>query len=201
MIKVIDNLVPKSFQNDIETLINDGDFAWYFYDSVTYNLKEITNKNITSTSALIHTVFDNFSPNSVGVNSPYYSFFKSILYFLDDKENINLKNILRIRIRRTLPKQGHTLKKYNAPHVDLVECSNYKSLVYYVEDSDGDTIFFNETKQKDTVSSYLNNVTEKQRVTPKKGTGIYFNGDIFHSGNNPVNFDKRTVINFDFETY
>ena len=32
---------------------------------------------------------------------------------------------------------------------------------------------------------------EIKRVSPKKGRAIYFDGDIYHAGNNPIKYDKR----------
>jgi hypothetical protein len=37
------------------------------------------------------------------------------------------------------------------------------------------------------------------RNTPKKGTGVFFDGLYYHSGNSPVDFRSRCIINFDFK--
>tara|TARA_R110000787_G_scaffold99583_1_gene204210 strand:+ start:1978 stop:2562 length:585 start_codon:yes stop_codon:yes gene_type:complete len=192
MIKVVDNLISKKYQDKIINTVNDNYFPWYFYETILSDekIKKASNKNITLTPAFVHTLF--ILPK--GINSNYYNFFIKIL------DTFNVKEIIRIRIRRTFKQETHSLKKYNYPHVDIDKQQNYKSLVYYVEDSDGDTVFFDK-KYKLGCPTFINsNYKEIKRVSPKKGRAIYFDGEIYHAGNNPVNSDIRTIINFDFTT-
>ena len=62
-----------------------------------------------------------------------------------------------------------------------------KSLIYYINDSDGDTIFFNKK------------LKEIKRVTPKKNTAVLFDSNILHCGCNPIKSSMRGVINFIFK--
>jgi len=57
-------------------------------------------------------------------------------------------------------------------------------VLYYVNDSDGDTVFFN--KQNEIVKS----------VSPKKGRVVAFDGSIYHGGGIPKK-GPRCAINFD----
>jgi hypothetical protein len=69
------------------------------------------------------------------------------------------------------------------PHNDT-DAPAYVSFLYYVNDSSGDTFFFNKN----------NKLVEK--CSPKKGTGVLFNSDILHAGSYPKIEDKpRIVIN------
>ena len=194
MIKILNNLVPKNRQKEIKKTLDSDTFPWYYYDTILSD-KEINkpgNKHITLTPAYVHTLF--ILPN--GINSDAYAFFvDSILSDL----NIPITEVLRIRIRRTMQHSNHDLEKYNYPHVDLKDETNYKSLIYYVEDSDGDTFFFDKTYQKGDPTFLDKGYKTLKRVSPKQGKAIYFDGNIYHSGNNPVKYDKRTVINFDFK--
>lgn len=196
MIKIISNIINKKEQNRLNKIIQDSNFPWYYYGNViegrNNNYKKY--KNITETDAWIHTLF--FLPR--GINSNYFDDFKIILSEFEKKEKIKIKELLRIRIRKTFYCKGHNLKKYNFPHVDLCNFSNYKSLLYYFEDSDGDTIFFKERYNKQKKFD-LTNLTINKRNKPVKGNAVYFDGDIFHSGNCPVNYNTRTVLNFDFK--
>jgi hypothetical protein len=196
MIKIIPNIINKKEQNLLNKKIQDNNFPWYYYDNVIEgrdnNYKKY--KNITETYAWVHSLF--LLPN--GVNSSYFDDFKIILSEFEKKEKIKIKELLRIRIRKTFYCKGHNLKKYNFPHVDLCNFSNYKSLLYYFEDSDGDTIFFKERYNKRKKFD-LTNLTIDKRNTPVKGNAVYFDGDIFHAGNCPVNYNTRTVLNFDFK--
>jgi|APCry1669189369_1035219.scaffolds.fasta_scaffold00035_25 hypothetical protein len=190
--QVIENLLSKHYENDIENTLNDINFPWYFYDEISKG--DYNNPAVTESFGLVHTIYDSYN----GVNSNYYPFFKSILYFMEDKFNIEFNRILRIRIRKTTPIIGHNLNKYNRPHVDLPEASPYKTLVYYVNDSDGDTVLFNEFYTLGESTEITKEISEYKRNTPKKGSAILFDGHRIHAGNNPVNYKQRIVINFDF---
>lgn len=199
--KIIQNLFPVSLINEIKETIDHKDFSWYFSDSIyTQKVKfDIKNNFITISPGLTHIVYDE------GIRSNIFNLLRSILYFLEKNEDFTISTIHRIRIRRTLPYPNHTEHKFNAPHIDLEQISQYLTFVYYVDDSDGDTILFKYTK--DSMSqkySEINNFTEKDvliRIPPKKGNGILFNGQMYHSGNCPVKYTHRTIINFDFSVY
>ena len=61
-------------------------------------------------------------------------------------------------------------------------------VLYYVNTSDGDTIIYN---QKEETKEY----TIKQKVTPKQGRVVVFDGRFYHTAEQPSN-DIRCVINF-----
>jgi hypothetical protein len=199
----ISNVIPESYQENIISKIQGiNHFPWFslhkighpdFFskgESVPY-----TDTNITDEVGFFHMVFD-------GKNfSPFFDFFYPILTFLEEKVSIKVKNLLRIRIRYTHPCSNHSLSKYAPPHVDYPSSNPYYTLIYYVEDSDGDTIlfdkFYDETQEYNPLEDYK--FKELYRFTPKQGSAIFFNGHRYHSGNYPVNYSSRIVINFDFE--
>lgn len=83
----------------------------------------------------------------------------------------NLQNILFARIFLTVPYE--TKMTHHAPHVDLN--IPHTSLIYYVNDADGDTLFFDEDYK-----------TQINSVTPKKGRAVLFNGLIPHAAGIPT---------------
>jgi len=62
----------------------------------------------------------------------------------------------------------------DTPHIDLDEGIEHTVVLYYVVSSDGDTIIYNERTESDT---YI----EKQRVTPKQGRVVIFDGGQYHT--------------------
>jgi hypothetical protein len=135
--------------------------------------------------------------------SVHYDFFRSILEFFLEKTGIQITNLLRIRLRYTHKGKDHSYEKYAAPHVDFNSNNPYSTFVYYVNDSDGDTIIFDKIFNPDEEEYnpvIAEPLTELVRITPKKGSGIYFNGHRYHAGNFPIEYSSRIVINYDFET-
>ena len=198
--KVLESFVPKSLQDEVEDYINSGNFQWTFFDNIAmdYGSKPMVfkNPNIVNPIGLVNTIIDNGQ-----IVSGHYSVFRPILLFLEYHENISIKQVLRVRVRRTLRDKSAPVTRYNPPHVDLNRAEPYKSLIYYVSDSDGDSVFFNERFNPETdFEGELKdtNVTECFRYPPKKGHGILFDGHQYHSGNSPIDNLHRTIINFDF---
>ena len=78
------------------------------------------------------------------------------------------------------------------PHVD-VDKEHYVFL-YYVNDSDGDTILYDQIS--DRVTSYTQeDLTEFKRVSPKAGRALLFSGNRFHAWYGPQDSYARCVIN------
>ena len=100
--------------------------------------------------------------------------------------NINYDNLIRIKANLNSNKTGYKKSSHQPIHNDT-HLTGFKSLIYYVNDSDGDTIFFND------------NLKEIKRVNPKKGKAVLFDSNILHCGSNPINTLNRVVINFIFE--
>lgn len=70
-------------------------------------------------------------------------------------------------------------------------------LLYYVSDSDGDTILYKERADSLTylAGAYPDSFTIDTRVTPKKGRAVIFDGLQFHSVSSPKEYLKRPIIN------
>jgi hypothetical protein len=195
--KIIDSLIPISYQNELENIINDNNFPWYFTDKINHNPnnRSYSDPFVTDAPGLGHLAFD---PDTGDINSFIFHKVKPILYFFEDKEKLQIDEIKRIRLRRTTPYPKHTLNHYTPPHVDLHTLNEYYSLVYYVDETDGDTVLFNDIYENDNKTTLYDKSEPIAKISPKKGRGLFFKGKIFHSGNCPVNYSKRTIINFDF---
>ena len=203
MIQIFQKIIPTTLQNHVDDAINNDMFPWFFMDSIRTQ-REYTEKylediprwdmtKVVDSFGLIHLVAINNERNS-----PYYDMCRTILYFLEEKANIEINDILRIRIRRTMRTPDTNESTYNTPHVDLLHDRPFYTFVYYVEESDGQTIFFNETYKQNSKASLRETPQIIERVPHKKGNGVLFDGFRYHAGNSPQKFVKRTVSNFDF---
>lgn len=104
------------------------------------------------------------------------------------KHDIKYDKILRARVN-VLPLSNQD--KYHYIHIDNV-ISHYVFL-YYLHDSDGDTLFFNKRRGDSD-----ENMEIIDRVSPKAGKAIMFDGLQFHSSSPPKENAFRSVLNVDF---
>jgi len=197
-IKVLESFLPRSYRDELERNINSVPFKWSFHDQIATEYGEVSynNSKIHNPIGLSHTFIDQGK-----VVSEQWEMIRPILLFLEYHEDFEIQQVLRVRARRTMRENNIDVSMYNPPHVDLPNAQPYKTLIYYLNDSDGDTIFFDEiwTPRSDMGTAPLRgDVKECFRYTPIKGNGILFNGHRYHSGNSPINNLHRTIINFDF---
>lgn len=203
MIKVFENIIPKQMQDEIDGAINNDMFPWYFMDSIRTQreypqqyLKDIPKwdmHKVVDSFGLIHLVY-----SKSGINSPIFDACRKILSSVEKAENFEVHDILRIRIRRTMRTPDTDETTYNTPHVDLIHDKSFWTFVYYIEESDGQTIFFDQTYERGSNASLKESPKIIQTVPHTKGNGVLFDGFRYHAGNSPLKYVKRTVINFDF---
>jgi len=204
-IHVLDDIVPIEYQNYIINFLTTHPIwsANGFLENTTYlNNEEMyeffddPNKISQNTYEDIQLVLNGMlegdikNPHFYNLLQPLYfiqSYFGYSFEFIPHRIKANLQT-------RTTQKQPN---KHNTPHTDIAQyASNFLTIIYYVVDSDGDTIIFNE---KDMPGEKISNLTIKQTVSPKQGRVIIFPTNTFHTGNHPSNFPGRIVMNYNIE--
>ena len=93
-----------------------------------------------------------------------------------------------------LPLNISDREKLDVPHIDL---ANFKHLVilYYVTDADGETVIYdNQFKDGEPIPNF-SELKEKQRVMPKQGRVICFDGYYWHTSQQPSK-GTRCIINY-----
>lgn len=188
----IDEFIPKAFQNTIEDiLLSENSFPVYFNKkTVTYieggdNSDLYWDKNTKDAPQFVHAIVKNECQTS-----EYWSVLRPMLYFLIAKVDKELV-VDRCKINVNYPHSAFKEKEYYPPHKDPSQSKSY-SAIYYVNDSDGDTLFFKEPLEHKFDGEY----EVIQRVTPKKGKLVFFPSNVVHCGTPPRQSDVRCVINF-----
>jgi hypothetical protein len=190
---VIDDCISSEDQDFIENYLSDSNFSWYYSKSANWGYKNnaITSgkKSLESLPGVkdyhqfVHYIYgDNkvwSNPITAGFSIKLLS---SIPYSID--------KLLRIKCNLTFPPPKNDQHLTGVPHVDYV-LGNFITAIYYVNDSDGKTVIYNETFEEKNFS----NLTEHTVVQPKKGRLVVFDGQRLHAGSNPVNSNQRMVIN------
>ena len=112
-----------------------------------------------------------------------------ILHTFAKKHGIQINKVLRIKanILNKTDKQNHI----HPPHVDMT--IPHMVLLYYVNDSDGDTVIFNEK-----YSAKSSSLTVNRKISPKAGAAILFDGLTYHSSSSPQYAEERIVLNINF---
>lgn len=180
--KVIDNFLPSAYQDEIEKTFLDVGFPWYLNLATVFEDYGIfQNKNTKDGLQFTHGFMQEGK-----VYSNHYPLVAALPYHLTLREGVELEKIVRVKANLTVPQDGFPVAGHHAVHVDYV-LSNLITCIYYVNDSDGDTVFFTG-----------DGAHEISRVSPKKGRLVCFNGNTPHAGRPPLTTNVRCVINFNF---
>jgi 2OG-Fe(II) oxygenase superfamily len=113
-------------------------------------------------------------------------------------EKMNISKLVRIRGGMT------TRTPYPVVHAPHVDWDNFHmTALYYVNDADGETIFYKETREEtETMSSFEwakdRQFTVLQKVQPKADRMVLFDGRIYHSSTSPTTVDYRLTINYNW---
>ena len=184
-IYVFDDIIEKDYQNKIKNILigesryNDEDFPWYYIDDVTASGEYENQKR----GAFVH----DYVHYEYGIESDFHYLFLDLIKASCSKLKIKEVDALQGRSFLQLP-TNIKREDVDSPHVDM----QFKHFVmlYYVCDSDGDTIIYNEEKISEK------GFTVQRKVTPKQGRVVLFNGSLYHTAEQP-NYNKRCVVNYD----
>lgn len=185
------NLIPPRFADEIEQTMTSIEFPWYFRENVSSQPGDPAvlenDPNIKIRDAFIHLFYD----TKWNIESQFGPLIKPLLYFIEKATGLRVVNVMRMRAVLTYRDPSWNDEHYLTPHVDDIDPTHTHTFIYYVNDCDGDTFFYDELY---TEWNNYNKRTLIKRFTPTKGTGVLFNGHRYH-GNGVGRLHNRIVIN------
>jgi hypothetical protein len=191
------NILDNEKYNTLYQLITGVDFPWYYQPDIAFLNLDIHNKNpfVQPSYGFVHTVWD----TDHGKVSEVINLMGPLVENFQMQSGVKINNFLRIKINLLTPILGNTPEKYNGAHIDRF--TPHQSLIYYLNDSDGDTVIFDKIYQSgdDHIKNCTDTLPIKYRITPKANSLIHLdNGFTYHSSSNPINTSRRITININF---
>ena len=188
-IYVIDDFIDVKYQKDIRNVLmgeyqyKKEDFPWFYIEDVTAS-GDIDSQH---RRALAHEYVDYVEGKKVGKKlSIFHHLFLPMLKKVCRTMNIKNINVLQGRSFLQFPLNLKD-RSVDTPHIDIYNKEHLVAL-YYVCDSDGDTLIYNEREE-------LGTYTIKQKVTPKQGRMVLFDGSLYHTAQQPLN-NVRCIVNY-----
>lgn len=187
--QIFDDIIPEPDQLKLEDYVKLSNLKWNYQHNITglyggtNSLKLPANvlKGIDITDVIIIDIINSIKLNSL------------------NKLNMEFEKDYRYKINWTTPiSEDYNFK--NLIHVDMNVA--HIAIVYYINDTDGDTIFLN-NKKGNSAESHQNNFKGinfddfeiVNNIPPKRGRVVIFDGNIYHYGEYPTITD-RFIINF-----
>lgn len=180
--RVIDNVLPKEQADWFEGIFrrrNDQghSIGWQYLEDSSGNLKEGERHFPSFVIPVYQKGGDYEYANKELINQ-----IECPVSTMCAKGNADIKTLFRVRVGMHIP--DVTWNSHHGPHVD--DDHPHNVILYYVNDSDGDTYFFN--NQRKVI----------KRVTPRKNRMVVFDGDILHASSYPIKSSIRITLNLNF---
>jgi 2OG-Fe(II) oxygenase superfamily len=195
MIRVLDNILPAYEFKVLHDNIMQFDFPW------CYGRKSIESNVITN--PFLYGFVRVIINDGVLVFDPHRIIEPAVrlaLGYAGEK----VQSILRVRcILNTAADENYEF----GTHIDLQQ--PHRTALIYLNDSDGDTIVYNE-RFSPTLTAFNGNLqidddtlpdlSIRQAVTPKANRMVIFDGHLYHSGRTPTTVSRRVAINVNYTT-
>ena len=188
-ILVIDDFIDKDYQEDIKDVLlgkeewGDLLFPWHYIDDVTAAFEE----DNQGRPGLSHVYVEYNDDKTSDIVSDFHDLFIPMLELACETLEVPSARIVQGRSFMQFPLNLQS-DEDDTPHIDLDEGIRHIVVLYYVKDSDGDTVIYNERTESDTY-------TVKQKVTPKQGRVVIFDGGQYHTAQQAIN-SVRCIVNY-----
>ena len=179
--EIIDNFLSKTYYKSILEILSGCNFDWKYLENITEAENETNSFRNFNGYGLSHT-FWNQEERSIPPFGPYMEPF---LYQIMDVAECDF--VLRGRADMVTWSKDEYI---HPPHADFPFPNT--AAVFYVNESDGDTIIYDTRIETDS------HLKEVSRVSPKGNRLVLFDGSFLHTGYSPRNHKNRILINSNY---
>ena len=187
---IFDDIISESDQTKLEEYVKLSNLKWNYQHNITGEYGGTDSLELPANVLKSIDITDNIIIDIIN----------SIKLNLLNKVNIEFKKDYRCKINWTTPiNENYDFK--NLIHVDMDV--THIAIVYYINDSDGNTVLLNnkngncaESHQSNFNNINLDDFEIVNKIPPKKGRAVIFDGNIYHYGEYPTISD-RFIVNFD----
>ena len=188
-ILVIDDFIDKDYQEDIKDVLlgkeewGDLLFPWHYIDDVTAAFED----DNQGRPGLSHVYVEYNDDKTSDIVSDFHDLFIPLLELACETLEVPSARIIQGRSFMQFPLNLQS-DEDDTPHIDLDEGERHIVVLYYVVTSDGDTVIYNQRTASDIY-------TVKQKVTPKQGRVVIFDGGLYHTAQQSLK-KIRCIVNY-----
>lgn len=190
----IPNFVSRLYADGIEQRIvgPKTGFEWHYQNNVTRYLDQVDGVE-DHNSGFFHMVYyeDSWSRDDI------YHFLLPLFLQIEQSAGIPINKLHRMRMGMLV---NNKKSDHDEPHIDF-DFPHYTAC-YYVNDSEGDTVIFNEEYKgiRDANGDIIKpgSFSIKHRCSPEKGKICIFPGSHYHASSKPTRDIPRVVLTINF---
>ena len=190
---VIDDFLTPSYHLELYNLLMGRNFPWSYAHNITNTTADGEYGGLGS-FGFEHWILQFERAQMVDCNSPVKQLIMPFLFQV--QYIIGECKPIRSRIDMTL---YNPEKFVHGVHTDLAGIFHW-SCVYYVNDSDGETIIYNAHEEDSVITEAdLSPSNVKKVVEPRANRVVIFDGNYYHTGHSPAVNKNRVIINSNFK--
>ena len=195
---VFDDIIDKEYQERIKDTLLSHETNWFYNHNI--NINSDMEPRPCFSHRYFESEYDLHTDTVTQYNELERSYLHDMLVPMIDAScksiDYNYRYIIQGRSFLQLPLKGLS-DQLDINHVDRKE--NHLVILYYVKDSDGDTIIYQNRYQNKYYSVMFpekeEETKELKRVSPKQGRVVIFDGAFYHTAEQPQK-DVRLIINY-----
>lgn len=191
--KIIDNFLSETDFNTMNKIVMSNEFPWFYIDHASLAPEDniLQDELALETCGFNHIVYD----RDYGVKSFTYNYMTNFFAKISETFGYQERHMLRARFSMKFQKQGFTKDNYNLPHVDYYY--PHQTMIYYINDSDGDTRVFDQFYTMTGLDSGIAQKTfsTQHRIEPKANRLLVIDGLQYHTASNPIDYHRRIIFN------
>ena len=195
---IFDDIIDKEYQERIKDTLLSHETNWFYNHNI--NINSDMEPRPCFSHRYFESEYDLHTDTGTQYNELERSYLHDMLVPMIDAScksiDYNYRYIIQGRSFLQLPLKGLS-DQLDINHVDRKE--NHLVILYYVKDSDGDTIIYQNRYQNKYYSVMYpeeKEITkELKRVSPKQGRVVIFDGAFYHTAEQPQE-DVRLIINY-----
>ena len=183
-IEVHENVLPEEHWKHLQDIISNEWFSWTYQPGTSHNSETGKYDREGDTPQLVRNLFHRETisnktkfPTGFNQSMQLHEYFEVLPQITMIPQKI-LPNCNPWRIKANLLQPHPDAGEHHPWHTDSTE--SYTSMIYYINDSDGDTFL---------------NKTETKRITPKANSAVIFPSNLWHASSNPTK-GRRIVLNY-----
>tara|TARA_R100001460_G_scaffold30816_1_gene60810 strand:- start:1618 stop:2193 length:576 start_codon:yes stop_codon:yes gene_type:complete len=185
-IKIVENFLTPTYHKELLNSLDSPNMPWYLQKNISFQTdNKLSHKNF----GFNRTYYDENgwrldTDNTIDIIKP------AVYQIMD-----TVGGVQPLRVRADMTMQSDEEHKHGI-HIDYPTANI--TTILYINDSDGDTIFYEE-RTSDTTKRYQpNDLSEMKRVTPVANSLVIFDGFQLHTGCSPIKNSNRILINSNY---
>ncbi len=205
--QIIDNFLPEEEFKEFQKAMLGPSVPWYWCDNISVpDWMGVKDPNAIETEAMQLVLLD-IPRNWM---SEEFMYLKQHFINIMTRLDLDPKSLFRVRAVMSWAHPQFSEHNYNIPHIDSM--ASGKTLLFYLNDSDGNTRLFDQVQQRvecdpppvgsprEELLEYAKlfvreGFTVKAEIEPKANRMLVFDGMQYHTAGIPRNAKRRVVIN------